>query len=135
MTVIVCADDRGGVLFNHRRQSMDRAVRADILRMAGDGRLWVDAYTIGQFPQPHPPILRESEDPLSQAGAEDLCFLERQGLENYLPHADRLVVYRWGRIYPADRCLELPPPGWRLLSQTHFTGSSHPVLTKEVYLP
>ena len=52
-----------------------------------------------------------------------------------LERAGRLVVYRWNRLYPADRRLSLPPAGWRLLSQSDFPGHSHPRITKEVYVP
>ena len=39
MRLILCVDDQGGLAFHHRRQSQDRAVRADILQMCGDTRL------------------------------------------------------------------------------------------------
>ena len=51
-----------------------------------------------------------------------------------LERADRLVLYRWGRHYPADRRLDLPPAGWRLEGQTEFPGRSHDMITKEIYV-
>ena len=36
MTLAFCVDDRGGLSFNRRRQSRDRAVSADLLSQAGD---------------------------------------------------------------------------------------------------
>lgn len=34
MRVIVCVDDNGGMLFNHRRQSRDRVLCERVLQMA-----------------------------------------------------------------------------------------------------
>ena len=52
MILIVCVDDAGGLGFNRRRQSQDRALRA---RMLGKwGRLWMNAYSAGQFAKEDP---------------------------------------------------------------------------------
>ena len=111
MTLILCVDDRGGLSFNGRRQSQDRRVREDLLTMAAGGALWMDDYSRRQFTEP------ELQDP-----------------EAALERADRLVLYRWGRHYPADRRLDLPPAGWRLEGQTEFPGRSHDMITKEIYV-
>ena len=63
-----------------------------------------------------------------------LCLLELQDPETALERADRLVLYRWGRRYPADRRLDLPPKGWRLEGRTEFPGRSHDMITKEIYI-
>ena len=39
MTVIVCVDDRGGMRFHGRRQSRDRLLCADVLRLCGRVRM------------------------------------------------------------------------------------------------
>ena len=36
MRVIVCVDDNGGMLFNHRRQSRDRVLCERVLQMADE---------------------------------------------------------------------------------------------------
>lgn len=38
MILAFCMDDQGGLAFNHRRQSRDRALVADLLAAAGRGR-------------------------------------------------------------------------------------------------
>ena len=38
MIVIACLDDNGGMMFNHRRQSQDRMLRAHIAALVGDAR-------------------------------------------------------------------------------------------------
>ena len=50
MILMACVDGRNGMAFNCRRQSRDRAVRADLLAEAGEARLWVSGATARQFP-------------------------------------------------------------------------------------
>ena len=49
MILIACADDNLGMLFNSRRQSMDRVLRARLLELCGAHKLWMNAYSRGQF--------------------------------------------------------------------------------------
>ena len=67
MILAVCIDDRNGMLFNGRRQSQDRVLREDLVREAGGGPLWMNAYSARQF-DPPPEGLRTAEDFLEQAG-------------------------------------------------------------------
>ena len=45
MIAAVCIDDRGGMLFNHRRQSQDRLLREDLLAEAAGRPLWMNSYS------------------------------------------------------------------------------------------
>ena len=125
MILIVCVDDAGGLGFNRRRQSQDRALRA---RMLGKwGRLWMNAYSAGQFAK---------EDFLEKSGPGDACFAEGPAAAEALDRAEKLVLYRWNRKYPAD-ChfpLDLEARGWRLEETAEFAGSSHEKITEEVYV-
>lgn len=133
MILVVCVDDRGGMAFNRRRQSMDRLLRADLLSSAGEAPLWVSPYTAGQF-DPPPANLRPAEDFLDRAGAGEWCFAEFPPLAPALDRAEGLVVYRWNRTYPADRYLDFAPADrFRPVSALEFPGSSHEKITKEVY--
>ena len=49
MILIVCVDDHNGMMFNHRRQSQDRVLRADILELTDGKKLWMNAYSRKQF--------------------------------------------------------------------------------------
>ena len=127
MTLVLCADDRGGLSYNRRRQSRDRAVCADLLTQ-GEGRLlWMEPGSRALFPE-EAQTVRTADQPWALAGPEDLCFLELSDPAPALERADRLVVYR-----PSDRKIALPPDGWRLTGQTEFSGHSHDVITKEIY--
>ena len=45
MIVIACLDDNGGMMFNHRRQSQDRVLRAHIAALVGGAMLWMNHYS------------------------------------------------------------------------------------------
>ena len=131
MILIVCVDDAGGLGFNRRRQSQDRALRARMLEKWG--RLWMNAYSAGQFAKEDP--VTADEDFLEKAGPGDTCFAEGPAAAAVLDRAEKLVLYRWNRKYPAD-ChfpLDLEARGWRLEETADFAGSSHEKITEEVY--
>ena len=129
MTLIVCIDDRNGMLFNRRRQSRDSALCRDVLALAGN-RLFVSEYSGKLFPKAN--ICR---DLLECAGKGDFCFVEEPDVLPYLEKAEKLIVYRWNRHYPADVTF---PAGvlenWKLTERTEFPGSSHETITREVYV-
>lgn len=132
MILIVCVDDAGGLGFNRRRQSQDRALRARMLRKWG--RLWMNAYSAGQFAKEDP--VTADEDFLEKSGPGDACFAEGPAAAEALDRAEKLVLYRWNRKYPAD-ChfpLDLEARGWRLEEAAEFAGSSHEKITEEVYV-
>ena len=132
MILIVCVDDTGGLGFNRRRQSQDRALRARMLEKWG--RLWMNAYSAGQFAKEDP--VTADEGFLEMAGPGDACFAEGPAAAEALDRAEKLVLYRWNRKYPAD-ChfpLDLEARGWRLEETEDFAGSSHEKITEEVYV-
>ena len=130
LTVYVCLDDRDGMLYNGRRQSRDSRVFEDIRREL-QGALLIDPFSES--------LARRAEIPyalwegaLPEGGQ---FFLEaRPGAEAAAAH--RLVIYRWGRHYPADVYFGLNPEeaGLRLEEVTAFPGSSHEEIRKEVYV-
>ena len=127
MTLILCVDDRGVLMFNRRRQSQDRLVRADMLRRCGGQPLSVSPYTARQFAQ---------EDHLKvtgEPGEADCFFLEDLPPQPFLERADKLILYHWNRVYPGDVRIALPPPGWKLEEQAEVPGHSHDKITREVY--
>ena len=78
MIVFVCIDDRGGMMFNHRRLSQDRRLREYILELTAGGRLWMNAYSREQFPEDAP--VCTDENFLSRASEGEFCFVEDQEL-------------------------------------------------------
>ena len=132
MIAIVCIDDKGGMLFNHRRQSQDRMLRADLLREAARRPVWMNAYSARQFGAPAE-NLRVAEDFPDRAGSGELCFVEDRDLSPLAGKLEGLILYRWNRTYPADLYFTLSLEGWTLERREEFAGSSHECITREVY--
>ena len=128
MTVIVCVDDRGGMRFHGRRQSRDRVLCADVLRLCG--RVRMNAASAALF-QGLDGQIQACEDFLRTAGPGDVCFVEDGPLAGL--EIDTLILYRWNRVYPADVFLPYDLREWTLRACSEFPGYSHECITKEVY--
>ena len=133
MKLIVCLDDHGGMLFNHRRQSQDRILQADLLAMTQGTHLYMNAYSARQFE--FAPEITVVDSPEEAAGPGDWCFAEDRPLSGCASKIEELVVYRWNRSYPADRYFDLSLDTWHLAVSAEFAGSSHEKITKEIYVP
>ena len=133
MNLIVALDDRNGMAFNHRRQSRDRILTERIVELTG-GKLVVNAYTAALF-EGTGAELTICEAPLSAAKPGDWCFVEDFSPAAATGKIERLVVYRWNRVYPSDLKSDLDLSAMKILSKTDFAGYSHEKLTEEVYEP
>ncbi|MBO7251231.1 MAG: ribonuclease Z [Oscillospiraceae bacterium] len=133
MTVYVCLDDRGGMLFNRRRQSRDAAVLEDI-RTGLPDHLFIDSYSEKLISEAQLPFLIAPED-LGQLPENSHFFCECRSASLILPSTDTLVIYRWNRHYPSDFRWDADPgqAGFILTQTLEFPGKSHEVITKEVY--
>ena len=131
MNIIVCVDDKGGLSFNHRRQSRDRVLNEKLLVLSTGSKLWMAPSSEKLFAGA--PQVCVAEDFLTKAGAEDFCFVEQGALTPYLEKIHRLYLVRWNRVYPADCWLDLDLTAWQLESSEEFPGSSHEKITLEVY--
>ena len=134
MNVILCLDDRGGMMFNHRRQSRDREVIKDIFNMIGDRPLFLNSYSAPLFSEKEDQ-LRIDEKFLDTVGEDEWCFVENRALLPYANHIETMVLYRWNRTYPFDMKMDIDPAfmGLVLCETVDFVGFSHEKITKEVY--
>lgn len=133
MNIIVCLDDKNGMLFNKRRQSTDRQLRSQLLRLVGERTLWMNAYSASQFLD-LPATVKVEDEYLCHAAEQDYCFVEDNYWEQYAADVNNIVVYRWNRVYPADTHFPAAELARRkLVSSTDFAGSSHDKITQEVY--
>ncbi len=132
MHIVVCLDDRGGMMFNHRRQSRDRAVTEDILHTTASGRLVIGEYSRSLLEGTEAIVVK---DPLAEAMNGDWCFLEDCVCGAYASKIESLVIYRWNRHYPADLWWDVDPVrmGMRLCETVEFEGTSHEKITKEIW--
>ena len=131
MTIIVCLDDRNGMMFNKRRQSQDSVLRARILELSSNEKLWMSPYSAKQF-DVNAQIEIDAEYQ-KRAGKDDFCFVE--DIPVSLRRVDRVIIYRWNRHYPADTHfnLDLEKNGFALVATDEFVGSSHEKITEEIY--
>lgn len=131
MIVILCLDDRNGMMFNNRRQSRDRAVAADIIRLVDGEKLFMNEYSSGFFSE-KPANMLIDEDFLSRED-KGFYFVENNSLKNFAKKINKVIVYRWNRVYPSDLKLELPINQWKKTIDAEFAGNSHDKITREVY--
>ena len=135
MHLIVCVDDRMGMTFGGRRQSRDRLLCEDVVwtvRQRG-GLLYASPYSAPLFEGMAADVLRVSDTYLTDAGAADFCFCEREKPSSVQSLVDTLTVYRWNRHYPSDRKLDLDLSRYQRIEASEFAGSSHEKITKEIY--
>lgn len=134
MKIIVCLDDRDGMLFNRRRQSKDSALREHLLKMTAGSRLWMNRYSAAQFSDAADKFLVD-EAFLEKAGQDDYCFVENADISAYAGSVSGVIIYRWNREYPADVRFptELFANRWKRENCENFPGNSHEQITQEVY--
>lgn len=131
MILMVCIDDMSGMMFNHRRQSQDRVLRARMLEITANSKLWVTPYTQRQFGEDAPVTVCQA--PWQCAGAGEYYFAEDG--EVSLDGVEAVYLYRWNRRYPSDRkfTLDLAAAGFALYKSEEFAGYSHECITEEIY--
>lgn len=134
--MVSAADDRMGTGFNHRRQSRDKALRRDLICEAAGAPVWMNAYSLRQFKDEAAQAdLHGSENFLFDAGNGEFCFAENILVSAAENRAEKIILYRWNRIYPADIYFDMDlSSGWFLSESRDFAGKSHEKITKEVYL-
>ena len=133
MIVIVCLDDANGMMFNKLRQSKDRLVNEDIMKLCDKQPLWVNAYTAKLFEESNQDLLID-EQFLKKALEGDYCFVENVPLAPYEDKIEKIIIYRWNRKYPADRKFDIDLERWQPDGVTEFAGYSHEKITRETYV-
>ena len=133
MIIIACTDDNQGMLFNHRRQSQDRVQRQRMLEQTGEKKLWVDTYTARMFSGDDQERLEIDDQCLEHAGDGEYCFVEKEDLCQAEEKIEKIILYRWNRVYPADVHFPMDLSAWNLVQSEEFAGSSHEKITEEIY--
>ena len=135
MIVCVALDDNNGMMFNGRRQTKDRVLRECLLKECGSETLWMNAYSGKQFDVPLAENIVIDENFLDKALGDEYCFVEDASLKEHLHKINGIIVFRWNRVYPADKYFDicLTDKTWSKVSVTDFQGYSHNIITKEVW--
>lgn len=127
MKIIVCLDDNDGMLFNNRRQSRDKVVCEDIIKLLNGEKLFISPFSEVLF-ENFKDEVSVCEDFLQKG---NVCFVENEAISQY--EADEVIVYRWNRVYPADFYCDIDFSEYSLSGQVEFQGNSHEKITKQVY--
>ena len=135
MRIIVCVDDRCGMLFNSRRQSRDKVLIADVLsELKNNEKIRISSFSTLLFEGVEDRCVIDDEL-LQNASEEDVCFVENIDVIPYLNSIDEITVYRWNRCYPGDFFfrVDLEKQGFLKTSSYEFEGYSHEKITRETF--
>lgn len=135
MNIIICLDDNNGMMFNKRRQSQDRILRADLKEFIKDKDLYMNNYSYKLYKDIDNGNIKVSENFLEQCTENDFCLVEDKLLNNYINKINDIIIYKWNRIYPSDLYFDinLISNSWELLETKEFEGSSHEKITRIIY--
>lgn len=135
MNIIICLDDNNGMMFNKRRQSQDRILRADLKEFIKDKDLYMNNYSYKLYKDIDNGNIKVSENFLEQCTENDFCLVEDKLLNNYINKINNIIIYKWNRIYPSDIYFDinLTSNSWELLETKGFEGSSHEKITRIIY--
>ena len=131
MTLIFCVDNNFGLMFNKRRQSRDSAVLEDIKNCFAGEKICISTYS--------EKLLRETGIDFavceSFENQDGIYFVEDQYSSDLLSFADEVVLYHWGKVYPADVKFdyELLGADFTLTETAFLKGNSHAEIKKERY--
>ena len=132
MKIILCIDERNGLMFGGRRQSQDSVLRERVLANFSFPKLWMSEYSARQFTEKTGFIV--DNDYVTKAEKDDYCFVEDCGFN--LDLCNEVVIYKWNRHYPSDVTfdVDLKAAGFKRTSKADFVGSSHKKITEEIYV-
>ena len=134
MRIIIALDDNNGMLFNHRRQSSDVAIRDRIKGLIKGEMLYLNAYSAEQFKDTDI-RLSVDEDFLHNAEKGEYCFVENEKLSDIRYDIEEFVIFRWNRKYPSDLTVDVLPEecGMVCVRKEEFVGNSHERITVEMW--
>lgn len=93
MIVITCLDQKNGMMFNHRRQSQDSALRERVAELVANAPLWINHYSANQFDTESIPNLNIDDDFLQEAAKGEYCFVEDAPLAPF----EKWIAYGGGQ--------------------------------------
>ncbi|MGM9936829.1 MAG: ribonuclease Z [Candidatus Ornithomonoglobus sp.] len=128
MILIACVDNKNGMMFNKRRQSRDRVLIERIKSITAGKKLWMNSYSAPLFGDG----VCVDEDFQNKAAEGEFCFTENE--KPLEAKAEKIILYKWNRDYPADMYFDIDLSGWRLAASADFKGYSHDRITEEIYV-
>ena len=132
MKLIICLDEKKGMLFNGRRQSRDRVLIENLETYVAGAPVYMAPYSESLFLKSG--VQRKiCAEPLTEAPKGAYCFVECTDPAPFEKKLTEVVLYHWNRHYPSDLTFTMDMSGFRLTSTEEFVGSSHEKITREVW--
>ena len=130
ITVAVCLDDRGGMLFFGRRQSRDRVLISELIQST-EGKVYINKFSELLF-EPHREHVVICDDPMRECPDGGTVFVENLPLLPYFDDISQIILYKWNKNYPSDKRIDIKFDAFRVVSDTAFVGSSHDKINKVI---
>ena len=134
MKVILCLDEKQGMMIHRRRQSQDRMLLEAIRKLCQGQVIRMSPYSAKLFCKADFSVQAE-DDFLLKAEKGEYCFVEGESLEPVRDQIEELIIYWWNRTYPADLRLDLSLDEWEIQSLEEIKGFSHEKISREIRIP
>ena len=131
MNIIACIDNENGILFNSRRQSRDAKVFEDIKNTIDAKIIYCSEYS-AKLLQEHS-FSTAIVKTLKAVPKNGYYFLEDNLPPEFLSQINKIIIYKWNKIYPKDTYSGIDISKMKPVSTTEFEGKSHKIITKEIY--
>ena len=132
MILITCVDENNGMMFNERRQSRDKILTKHICELAKDTKIWVNSFSKEIFEDQNNIIV--DDEFINKISQNEYCFIENISPLTLENKTEKIILYSWNRVYPADMYFDIKLEDWELESETEFAGSSHERITQKVFI-
>ena len=131
MKLIICIDNKNGMMFFGKRQSQDSVLREWIMNHTAGSKLWMSNYSAKQFKELTGYIA--DDDYVAKATVGDYCFIEDKGYS--LEKVSEIILCNWNRRYQADKVfdIDLKSNGLKKVAREDIKGSSHEQISIETY--
>lgn len=135
MKIIVCIDKNNGMMFNNRRQSQDKILIDDIIKVTKDKKLYMNEYSYNLYKDKKYKNIIVCDDFLDKCSYDDFCLVENSSLVTYENKIDTIIIYNWNRDYPSDFKFDIniKDNNWTLIKSENLKGNSHDKITKNIY--
>lgn len=134
MNLILCIDEKGGMAFNHRRQSRDKKQRLHLYSLVGDSSLTISPYSEKLIVSDDTDIRLQITSDLTNADPDSFVWVEIDSANSLIPMAKQIILYKWNRLYLSDlRFDESLLTGFSLMKTEQIKGSSHERIDIEYY--
>ena len=134
MILIVCVDEKNGMLFNNRRQSRDKVLLSHIIEISQNENLWITEFSQDMFDTMENKKIIIDNECINKAAENDYCFIENVDISTIIEKVNKIILYNWNRNYPADKYFNISLENWVISSEDEFSGSSHERITEKIYI-